>query len=390
MRIRTIKQIKNLAGKRVLARFDFNVPVKNGQVADNFRLLKGLPTIEYLLKKQAAIILMTHLGRPDGEVKKEFSVAPVKKDLEKLLNRKIKLFGLDELAKLAKTELGRGEVVMLENTRFSPDEKKSTGTFAKDLAALADLFVLDGFAVAHRPAASVVGVAKYLPSYAGLLLTQEIDGLSKVTDQPKPPLVAILGGAKIETKIPIMKNLLAKADYILVGGGIVNTYLWAKGYQVGQSLINKDYKKEALSYGGKPKVIMPVDVVAGTFDGRQHQVIMVDKNLKVKAGWGIYDVGPATIKLYSQYIRQAQTLIWNGAMGRFEQHPYEYGTYAMARLVASRSRGKAFGVCGGGETVEVLAKLKLMDDIDLVSTGGGAMLEFLSGERLPGVEIVKN
>lgn len=390
MKIKTIKQVRNLAGKRVLARFDFNVPVKNGRVMDNFKLLKGLQTVEYLLEKKAAVILMSHLGRPEGKVKEEFSLIPVKKDLEKLLKKKIKLFKLIELDKLAKLKLNSGQVVMIENTRFSPDEKKNTGTFAKDLAAVANLFVLDGFAVAHRPAASVVGVAKYLPSYAGLLLAQEIEGLSKVTVKPRKPLVAILGGAKIETKIPVMKSLLTKADYILVGGGIVNTYLWAKGCQVGNSLVDKDYEKEALLYGGRKKVIMPVDVVVGTFDGKQHQVIKVDKNLKVKAGWGIYDVGPATIKLYSKYIKKAQTLIWNGAMGRFEQHPYEYGTYSVARLVASRSKGKAFGVCGGGETVEVLEKLKIMDDIDLVSTGGGAMLEFLSGQKLPGVEIVKN
>ncbi|MFH1292171.1 MAG: phosphoglycerate kinase [bacterium] len=389
MNIKTIKQIKDLKNKRVLMRCDFNVPIKDGVVKDDFKIKKTLPTIDYLLNKGARLILTSHLGRPDGEVKPEFSLEPVKKRLQFLLNKDIKLFKMSDLAKLAEYDFSASQVAMLENTRYSPDEKKDVGSFAKDLSNVADIFVSDCFGVAHRAHASIVGPARHLPAYAGLLLEQEVQGLSKVMTEPEHPFVAILGGAKMETKIPVLKNMLEKADKILVGGGIVNTYLWAKGYKVGKSLIDQNLKKEAEIYGDKKKVIMPIDVVVGSFDGEQHQVMKIDKNFKLKSGWGIFDIGPETIKMYSMYIKQAQTLVWNGAVGYFEQHPYEYGTHSVARLVASRSKGHAFGVCGGGETVEVLKKLKIIDDVDLVSTGGGSMLEFLSGKSLPGVEIVK-
>jgi len=387
MQIKTIKQIENLEGKRVLVRCDFNVPIKEGKVKDNFKITKSLSTIEYLIKKGAIVILTSHLGRPDGEVKLEFSLEPVKIELEKLLDKEIKLFGLDQLFELAQTNLEAGQVVLLENVRFSPDEKKNTGSFAKDLARVADIFVLEGFAVAHRPAGSVVGVAKFLPSYAGLLVEKEIEGLSKVTN-PQKPFCVVLGGAKTETKIPVLKNLLTKADAILLGGGIVNTYLAAKGYEVGKSLLDENLQTEILEYVKHDNIIMPVDVVIGTIDGQNHEVLEVNENLKVKSDWAIFDIGPKTIELYAKYIKQAQTLVWNGAMGYFEQHPYETGTHLIAQLLADRSSEGAFTVCGGGETVEVLKKLNIMDKIDLVSTGGGSMLEFLSGKTLPGVEIV--
>ncbi len=384
MKIKTIKQVDNLEGKRVLMRCDFNVPIKNGKVMDDFKIRKSLPTIEYLLKKKASVILLSHLGRPNGKVVKELSLQPVKNYLEKTLRKKIKLYNLNKLSSLKIKE----SITILENTRFSPDEKDNTGNFAKELASLADIYVVECFAVSHRPSASIIGLAKYLPAYSGLLMTEEIEGLEKLVKKPKKPFTVVLGGIKMETKIPVIKNLLNKANYILVGGGIVNTYLWAKGYKVGKSLLNKDLKKEALLYGGKRKVIMPLDLVVGSLDGKEHQVIKLDKNFKVKPNWGIYDIGPETIRLYAKYIKKAKTLVWNGAMGYFEQHPYKYGTHSVAQLLASRAKGKAFGVCGGGETVEVLQKLKIMDDIDLVSTGGGAMLEFLAGKKLPGVKIV--
>ena len=388
--MKSIKQLKNLSGKKVLVRCDFNVPIKSGKVKDDFKIQKTLPTISYLLKKRAKVILTSHLGRPKGKVDKKYSLRPVKNYLQKALKHKIKLVDLDKLDTVAK-ELNKtkfGHLVILENTRFSADEKKNSGKFAKNLSKLADIFVLDCFGVSHRAHASVVGPADYLPSYGGLLMEEEVKGLSKVLIKPKKPLVVVLGGAKMETKIPVLKNMIKLADHILVGGGISNTYFWAKGYKVGKSLVDKKFKKEVLLYGNKKKVIMPVDVVIGTHEGKQVEVTPVDKNFKVKRTIGIYGIGPETIKLYANYIKKAKILVWNGATGYFEQHPYEYGTYSMARLVASRAKGKAFGICGGGETVQVLKKLKLISDVDLVSTGGGSMLEFLSGKKLPGVKII--
>ena len=365
-------------------RCDFNVPIKGGKVLDDFKILKTLPTIEYLLKEGAKIILLSHLGRPEGKVVKSLSLMPVKNHLEKLLKRNIKLYNLNKLSSLKIEE----KISILENTRFSPDEKNNTGDFAKELAGLADIYVVECFATAHRPSASIVGIAKYIPTYAGLSLEQEVRGLEKAIKSPKRPLVVVLGGIKMETKIPVVKNLLSKASCILVGGGIVNTYLYAKGYFVGDSVFDQNFKKEILKYGNKKKVIMPIDLVVGTKDGKKHEVVKIDKELRLKRGWAILDIGPDTIRLYAKYIKKAKTIIWNGAMGYFEQHPYEYGTYSIAHLVASRSTGKAYGVCGGGETLEVLKKLKLLNDINLVSTGGGAMLDFLAGKKLPGVKII--
>ena len=251
MKLRTIKQIRNLSGRRVMVRVDFNVPIEKGKVAEDARLIASLPTIEYLLKKEAKVILVSHLGRPEGYDKK-LSLAPVAERLEKLVGKPIKLLKIkrlndyqdetvDEIKKIK-----NGEVVMLENIRFFPDEAKDENNFGKTLASIADIFVLDGFAVAHRDSGSVTGVAKHLPSYAGLLLEKEVVGLSKAIEKPKKPFVLILGGAKMETKLPVLKNLLPKADYVLIGGGIFNTYLKAKGFKVGKSLVDNDYLKEAL------------------------------------------------------------------------------------------------------------------------------------------------
>jgi phosphoglycerate kinase len=238
-------------------------------------------------------------------------------------------------------------------------------------------------------------VAKYLPSYAGLLLEKEIVGLSKAIVKPKKPFMLVLGGAKMETKIPVLKNLLPKVDHVLIGGGLFNTYLWAKGYKVGASLIDKEYKKEALKLLGNKKVVLPVDVVTGREDGSGEKVMQI-ANCKLQNNnseicnlkSAIFDIGPRTIGLYAQYIKKAQTLVWNGAMGYFEQKPYDVGTMSIARLVASRAKGKAFGIIGGGETLQAMEMVKMTEFVDLVSTGGGAMLEFLGGKKLPGVKAV--
>src|SRR3989344_4686701 len=390
MEIRTVKQIEHLTDQVVMVRADFNVPVEGGMVKEDYKIVKSLATIKFLIEKKARVILVSHLGRPEKSEPK-YSLAPVRDVLEKMLQTQIKLFKLDEFDKLEKfleDKMFVGQVVMLENIRFSPDEEKNTNGLAKNLSELADLFVLDGFAVAHRNTASVSGVARFIPAFAGMLLEKEIIGLSKATENPKKPFVVMLGGVKMETKIPVLKNLLPKADKILLGGGIANTFFAAKGFYMGQTLVDEAFKKEILSYAGKDKVIFPVDVVVGEKNGKNSKVVKIDQDFKVLSGQGVYDIGPETIKLFSEHIKDAETLVWNGAMGYFEQEPYQFGTYAVARLLASRAKGKAFGIAGGGETVEVLEKLHLTESIDLVSTGGGAMLEFLSGKELPGVKIV--
>ncbi len=386
MRIKLIEQVKNLANKNVLLRVDFNVPIKGGKVLDNYKIKRSLATIKFLMEKRAKVILVSHLGRPTG-VDKKLSLKPVAAELGKFLQKNVKLLDVLDLKK-SKAQIDKlfpSSVVLLENIRFAKGETENSEKLAKELAGLAEVFVLDGFAVAHRNAASVTGVAKHLPAYAGLLLEEEIEGLNRVLKSPKKPFVVVLGGVKMETKIPVLKNLLKKANYILVGGGILNTYLWAKGYKVGGSLVDKNFKKEILQYCSKRNVILPLDVIVGAKDGKLARAVDV-KNLNLKKDLAIFDIGPKTIKLFSHYIKKSQTLVWNGAMGYFEQHPYEYGTYSVARLVAARAKGKAYGVTGGGETIEVLKKLHLIGDVDMASTGGGSMLEYLSGKKLPGIE----
>ncbi len=389
MKVKSIQQVKNLANKNVLVRVDFNVPIKGNKVLDNYKIKKSLATIKFLIEKRAKVILVSHLGRPNG-VDKKLSLKPVAAELGKFLQKNVKLLDVLDLKKL-KTQIDKllpGAVVMLENIRFVKGEEENSEKLAKELAGLADVFVQDGFAVAHRQAASVSGVAKYLPAYAGLLLEEEIDGLDRAIKNPKKPFVVVLGGIKTETKIPVLKNLLKKANYILVGGGILNTYLSAKGLKIGSSLFDKNLKKEALRYCSKRKVILPVDVIVGAKDGKLARAVDI-KKLNLPKNLSIFDIGPKTIKLFSHYIKKANTLVWNGALGYFEQHPYEYGTYSVARLLAARAKGKAFGITGGGETIEVLKKLRLIGDIDLASTGGGSMLEYLSGKKLPGIEMLK-
>ncbi len=393
MSIKSISQIKNLKGKRVLVRVDFNVPIQNGTVRDAYKITQAALTIEYLAEHGARVILVSHLGRPT-KPDKQLSLAPVCRAAERLLGQRIDFIDVSTVPGLVVASrkidsMADGSIAMLENIRFFKEENAGDQTFAKKLASLADIFVLEGFAVAHRAAPSVSGVARYLPAYAGMLLLNEISVLSSVLQKPKRPLVVILAGAKVETKIPVLKNLLPKADHILVGGGIANTYWWATGKKVGDSIIGKEFKRDVIKYCKNKKVILPVDVVVGDAKGKKAHVQSVDKLAIGDKRYAIYDIGPKTTQLFSTYIKKAQTLIYNGAMGRFEQHPYQYGTYAVTHLFAARSKGKAYGVCGGGETGEIIQKLNLFDDVDLVSTGGGAMLEFLAGKKLPGIEALK-
>lgn len=394
MKLRTPQHLKQLTGKHILLRIDANVPLKNGKIVDDYKLMKTLPTITYLLKQKAKVLIVSHLGRPRGYDKK-LSLRPVVTYFEKKLRKPILFinpFSLKEgweRAILVSEEMKNGEVVMFENIRFDTDEEKNTGMLAKTLSQLADFFVLDGFGVAHRDAASVTGVAGFLPAYAGLLFEEEVDLLSRVVEKPHRPLIVVLGGAKMETKIPLIKNFIKKADYILLGGGIIATYLRFKGNKVGVSLVEEQLPHETFKLLENKKIVLPIDVVCGSQRGKEVTIVPLTSAFKIPhSRQGIYDLGPQTLKEYAQYLKKAQTIVWNGALGYFEQAPYQRGTFELANMLARETRRGAFTVCGGGETEQVLRQLKLDKKMSLVSTGGGAMLEFLSGKVLPGIKTV--
>ncbi len=322
----------------------------------------------------------------------QYSLEPVRKVLEKMLDQKVtklRSYEVDEVA-LQIEKMKAGDVALFENVRFEKGEEYNDRAFAKVLASFADAFVLDGFAVSHRDSASVSGVAEFLPTYAGLLLEREIKSLGKVMKNPKKPFCLILGGVKMETKIPVLRKLLPKTHSVLLGGGIVNTYFAACGYGVGKSVIDSAYTKDILQYAKQKKVLLPVDVVVGTPDGKQYRVVTIEKKPHqiCKRGEMILDLGPVTLSTYATYIHRAKTIVWNGGMGYMEVKPYDIGTLTIARLVAQRSRGVAYGVVGGGETIVALNQTNMSQYVDVVSTGGGAMLEFLSGKQLPGVKVV--
>lgn len=385
--MKSLRSLSNLKNKRVLVRVDFNVAIEDGKVLEETRLRASIPTIDFLTRKGAKVILLSHLGRPEGKVVSSLKLDPVARALSKILKKEVKKVDFDGM-KDAISKMKPGQVVLLENVRFLKDEEKNTGTLAEDLAVFGDMFVLDGFAVAHRASATVVGIAKFLPSYAGLLLEKEIVGLDRVLLKPKSPFVAIIGGAKIETKIPVMKNILKRADSVLIGGGLLNTYLAGKGYGMGDSLVDAEYIEQALEYCAKKNVVRPIDVVVGNKFGDEYRIVSIKKTKHeiCKKGEMVLDMGPESVQLFAEVIKTAKTLVWNGAIGYFEQEPYHIGTMAIATLVAERSKLKSvFGVIGGGETLQAMDKAGMTEAIDLVSTGGGAMLEYLAGDILPGV-----
>ncbi len=395
--MKSLKNIKKLSGKTVLLRVDFNVPIKNKKVLDNTKIKASLETINFLLKSKAKVLLITHVGRPEGKVVSSLKVDPILEELQKLLKKKVKkietrnlIFNKKRLAEIENEikKMRAGSAVMFDNIRFSKEEDKENGSLTEILASWGDLFVLDGFSVAHRQAASVTGITKFLPSYAGFLLEKEIKGLNRISKNFKLPYVAILGGVKMETKIPVINSLLGKTDFILIGGGILNTYLKALKYNIGDSICDEEYKKEIARICQNKKIILPIDVVVADKNFNNYRTVKIDKKKKniCKTGEKIFDIGPETILLFSKYIRKANTLVWNGAMGFFEKKPFDNGTKSVARLVSDRSKGKAFGVVGGGETVQIVNELKIENNIDLVSTGGGAMLEYIAKETLPGIE----
>jgi len=378
------------SGKKVLVRVDFNVPVKDGMVGDDTRIRAALPTIKYLLDQNAAVILCSHLGRPKGKADPAYSMRPTAAHLAGLLDKPV-AFAEDCIgpkAEEAAAKLKPGEVLVLENTRYHAEEEANDPGMAKALAALADFFVNDAFGSAHRAHASTAGVADYLPASAGFLLEKEIKYLGQAIADPKRPFVAILGGAKISDKIGVIRNLLKNADKVLIGGGMANTFFAAKGIKMGDSLVEADAiatAKELLAMANK-SLVLPVDmVIANAFeDGAQSKVQPVGD---VPDGWRVLDIGPESIKLFSEALKGAGTVVWNGPMGVFEFPNFAKGTFALAKAVADCG---GTTIIGGGDSVSAVKKSGLADKITHISTGGGASLEMLEGLDLPGVAVLQD
>lgn len=385
---KTVRDL-DVAGKKVLVRVDFNVPLNDkGEITDDTRITASLPTIQYLLEQKAAVILMAHLGRPKGQIKPELSLAPVAKHLGKLLGKKI-LFAPDcvgEAAQAAASKLKPGHILLLENLRFHKEEEKNDMEFAEKLASLADLYVNDGFGVSHRAHASVEGVTHFLPAAAGFLLEKEIQYVGQAVTNPLHPFVAIIGGAKVSDKIGVISNLLDKVDTLLIGGGMANTFLAAQGYKMGKSLVEEDkldLAKELLAKAKKNKVnmLLPTDLVmAAAFAPDSEHVTEKVKNLN--QAYMALDIGAETSKAYAEALADAKMIVWNGPMGVFEMDAFCKGTEAVAKAVA---KSRATSIVGGGDSVAAIEKLGLAKRITHISTGGGASLEYLEGKVLPGV-----
>jgi phosphoglycerate kinase len=384
MNKKTVRDL-DLKGKRVLMRVDFNVPMKDGAVSDDKRIRAALPTIKHVLEHGASLILMSHLGRPKGGPDPEFSLKAAADALAKLLEKPVAMapdcIG-PEVEKLAKA-LAPGQVLMLENVRFHKEEEKNDAEFAKKLSVLGDVYVNDAFGSAHRAHASTEGVAKYLPAVSGFLMEQELEYLGKATENPARPYVAILGGAKISDKIAVIENLLAKCDKLIIGGGMANTFLAAKGYSMGDSLVEADAVPKAKELLGKAagKLLLPVDVVIGDKfeEGAAAKTVDADK---IPAGWRAMDIGPKTLAEFSDVLKTAKLVVWNGPMGVFEFPRFAEGTFAIAKLLAASD---ATTVIGGGDSASAVKKAGVAKQMTHVSTGGGASLEFLEGKVLPGV-----
>lgn len=390
---KTVKDI-NWAGKTAVMRCDFNVPMKEGVITDDTRIVAALPTIKYLIENDAKIVLMSHLGRPKGEPKPEFTLAPVAKKLGEYLGKEVKFVAsdvvVDDNVKAAAKALNAGDVMLIENVRYRAEEEKNVAEFCKDLADLGDVFVQEAFGTAHRAHASTTGIADYVPAVSGFLIEKELKFLGEAVESPQRPFAAIMGGAKVKDKIPVITNLLDKVDILVIGGGMLFTFLKAKGYSIGKSLLDeegldlaKDILKKAEDKG--VKLMLPVDVVAADEFSNDAAFDTYDINAIPDDRMGM-DIGPKTIAEYTAALNTAKTIVWNGPMGVFEMSNFAAGTKAVAECLAASD---ATTVIGGGDSAAACNQFGLGDKMTHISTGGGASLEFLEGKVLPGIAIIE-
>lgn len=391
---KTIEDI-DVKGKRVLARCDFNVPLMDGEITNDKRIVAALPTIKYLMEQGAKVILCSHLGRPKGEYKPEFSLAPVAKKLSEYLGTEVKLAEdpevVGENAKKLSAELKDGEVMLLENVRYRKEETKNEENFSKELASLADVFVNDAFGTAHRAHCSTTGVAAYLPAVCGYLIQKEIEFMGGALANPKRPLVAILGGAKVSDKIGVISNLIDKCDTIIIGGGMAYTFMKYLGHSIGDSLLEADWIEKAgqMMADAKEKgvnFLIPVDNKVGKEYDANTEAMVVNSD-EIPDGWMGLDIGPKSMELFVDAIKGAGTVIWNGPMGVSEWENFAAGTIAVANAVAESG---AVSIIGGGDSVAAVTKLGFADKMSHISTGGGASLEFLEGKELPGIAALQD
>ena len=389
MNKKTVKDI-DLKGKKVFVRCDFNVPMDEHQnITDNTRIVAALPTIKYLLEQNCKLILASHLGRPKGEFKPEFSLAPVAKELSKLLGQEVimakDVIGEDAMTKAA--NLKEGEILLLENVRFHKEETDNDPEFCKKLASMAEVYVNDAFGTAHRAHASTTGIASYLPAVSGFLIEKELKFLGNAVNNPERPFVAILGGAKVSDKIGVIDSLLEKVDTLMIGGGMAYTFFKAQGYEVGNSICEMDkldLAKEAMEKAKQKgvKFMLPVDTKVGK-EFKPDTESKIVSYTEIPADWEGFDIGPETIRMFEEEVRKAKTVVWNGPLGLFEFDQFAIGTNAIAKVL---SEIDATTIIGGGDSAAAVKKAGLEDKMTHISTGGGASLEFLEGKKLPGIE----
>lgn len=386
---KTVRDI-DVSGKRVLVRCDFNVPMKDGEITDDIRITAALPTIQYLQEQGAKVILMSHMGRPKGEAKPEFSLKPVADRLSKLLGKDV-IFAasdvvVDDQVRAAADALGAGEVMLLENVRYRKEETKNEEPFTGQLAALGEIFVNDAFGTAHRAHCSTAGLAKYMPSVSGFLIEREVKFLGDALDSPQRPFVAIMGGAKVADKIPVIENLLKKVDALIIGGGMSYTFFKAMGYEIGTSILDEEsigLAKDLMAQAEKAgvKLLLPVDTVCAKEFKNDSEKAVFDRDQMPSDMMGM-DIGPKTITLYKETIAKAKTIVWNGPAGVFEMPAFAEGTKAIARALAESG---ATTIIGGGDSAAAVEQFGYADQMTHISTGGGASLEFLEGKELPGI-----
>ena len=391
---KTIRDI-DVKGKKVIARCDFNVPMQEGRITDDTRIRAALPTIEYLLEHDAALILMSHMGRPKGEPKMEFTLAPVAERLSEYLKKEVKFKSSptvvdDEVKKMAE-ELKPGEVMLLENVRFRKEETENDPAFAKELASLAEVFVQEAFGTAHRAHASTAGIAEYLPAVSGFLIEKEVKFLGSAVEDPKRPFVAIMGGAKVGDKIPVIRNLISRVDTLIIGGGMAYTFYKAMGLEIGTSILDADNTKlagELMKQAEEAgvKMLLPVDVVCAAAFENDAETVTVDRD-KMPADMMGMDIGPKSAELFAEEIGKAATVVWNGPMGVFEMPNFAEGTKKVAEALAASD---AITVIGGGDSAAAVEQFGLADKMTHISTGGGASLEFLEGKTLPGIAVIQD